>query len=314
MIKVSVLGLKNPLILSPLAEITIPPFRRICAEFGALTISEMTYAKGLLYNDPKSIRRISRSESEKKFGIQLLTNCPSDLGEAVELIEKNNWSDFIELNLGCPKPKITNADLGAKLLIPKNRKRLTELLEIGASTSKLPFSIKIRLGYEKLSLFEVIDLAETADIAFITLHARLATENYLNPAKWEYWRKAVENTSLPIIANGDIKSYNQATEVISEYGVKGAAIGRFARGNPQIFQKESKIPSLEIYDKLISYMRNSPYFNLFNLRVQSADFLKHFRYAAGARKQILSMSNREEIIEHTRKKLAGFQEEKNKKI
>jgi tRNA-dihydrouridine synthase len=312
-IKVSVLGLKNPLILSPLAEITIPPFRRICAEFGAVTVSEMTYVKGLLYNDPKSVRRISRAKTEKKFGIQLLTNCPSDLGKTVELIEKNHWADFIELNLGCPKPKITNADLGAKLLAPKFRKKLNELLEIGASSSKLPFSIKIRLGYEKKSFLEVINLAETANIAFITLHARLATENFLNPANWEFWREAVENSSIPIIANGDIKSYDQATEIIADYGVKGAAIGRSARGNPQIFRKKSKMSPLDVYDRLISYMRNSPYFNLFNLRVQSADFLKQFKFAAGARKQILTLSNTEEIIDYTRDKLTRYHEERNKK-
>ncbi|PWI48000.1 hypothetical protein CEE45_08860 [Candidatus Heimdallarchaeota archaeon B3_Heim] len=303
MIKVSVLGLKNPLILSPLAEITIPPFRRICAEFGAVTISEMTYAKGILHKNPKSLRRITRAETEEKYGIQLLTNNPDDLVNTIELIESENLSDFIELNLGCPKPKITNAGLGAYLLIVQNHILLKELLEIGSTSSKLPFAVKIRAGFNEITYPEVIKIAEKAGVSFITFHSRLATDNYQIPAKWDYWEQAVKYSTIPIIANGDIRSYDHACQVINQFGVKGVAIGRSARGNPQIFQKKPQISSQYTYDRLIQYMENTEYFNLFNLRVQSSDFLKHFRYAANARKNILSMNKPREIIEYTREML-----------
>ena len=303
MIKVSVLGLKNPLILSPLAEITIPPFRRICAEFGAVTISEMTYVKGILYQDPKSLRRITRAETEEKYGIQLLTNSPEDLVRTIERIESDHLSDFIELNLGCPKRKITNAGLGASLLTIKNHELLRELFEIGSSSSKLPFSIKIRAGLDEVTFPEVIRIAEKAGVSFVTFHSRLATDNYLIPAKWEYWKQALDDSTIPIIANGDIRSYEQAIQIIDQFGVKGVAIGRAARGNPQIFQKIPQMSSLDIYDRIIAYMKNTEYFNLFNLRVQSADFMKHFRYSARARKKILTLKNLDEIIEYTQEML-----------
>jgi len=288
------------MVLSPLAGITIPPFRRLCAEFGAITVSEMTFARGLLYQDPKSMRRIERAEEEKKFGVQLLTNNPSDLGKAIEFLDTNKICDFVELNLGCPKPKITNAQLGADLLKRKNHSLLRDLFEIGSTTSDLPFSLKIRVGYSNKVFSEVLKIAEKENIAFVTFHARLATDNYQIPVNNDYWREASKITNVPIIANGDICSYKEAKELLNQNFIAGVAIGRAARGNPQIFQKKPKISILGAYDRLISYMKGTSYFNLFNLRLQSADFVKYFRYAANARKDILSLDSPEAIIKKTR--------------
>ena len=288
------------MVLSPLAGITIPPFRRLCAEFGAITVSEMTFARGLLYQDPKSMRRIERAEEEKKFGVQLLTNNPSDLGKTIEFLDTNKICDFVELNLGCPKPKITNAQLGADLLKRKNHSLLKDLFEIGSTTSDLPFSLKIRAGYANKVFSEVLKIAEKENIAFVTFHARLATDNYEVPVNNDYWREASEITTVPIIANGDVRSYNEAEGLLNQNSIAGVAIGRAARGNPQIFQKKPVNNILGVYDRLIAYMKGTSYFNLFNLRVQSADFIKHFRYAANARKEILTLDQPEAIIEKTR--------------
>ncbi len=288
------------MVLSPLAGITIPPFRRLCAEFGAITVSEMTFARGLLYQDPKSMRRIERAEEEKKFGVQLLTNNPSDLGKTIEFLDTNKICDFVELNLGCPKPKITNAQLGADLLKRKNHSLLRDLFEVGSSTSDLPFSLKIRVGYSNKVFTEVLKIAEKENIAFVTFHTRLATDNYQIPANNDYWEEASKITTVPIIANGDIRSYKEADELLNQRSIAGVAIGRAARGNPQIFQKKPVNNILGIYDRLIAYMNGTSYFNLFNLRLQSADFLKHFRYAANARKEILTLDQPEAIIEKTR--------------
>ena len=288
------------MVLSPLAGITIPPFRRLCAEFGAITVSEMTFARGLLYQDVKSMRRIERADSEKKYGVQLLTNNPSDLGKAIEFLDSKKACDFVELNLGCPKPKITKALLGSALLKRKYHSLLKDLFDVGSTTSDLPFSLKIRAGYAKKSFFEVLKIAEKGNIAFVTFHARLATDNYQIPVNSDYWREASQMTSVPILANGNIRSYQQAEELLRQNSIAGVAIGRAARGNPQIFQKKPSTNVISIYNKLISYMRGTSYFNLFNLRVQSADFIKHFKYAANARKQLLELDQPEEIIKKTR--------------
>ena len=300
MVKISILGIKRPLILSPLAGITIPPFRRLCAEFGAsITISEMTFARGILFQDSKSIRRIERADSEKIFGIQLLTNDPKDLLETIEYIESNRLSDFIELNLGCPKPKITNAKLGAGLLKPENLTILNDLFEIAGTTSNLPFSLKMRAGYIQTIFPKVLKLAEKNNIAFITLHARLATDKYQDLAREEYWIEASSISSIPIVANGDIWNYEQSQEVMDRLPVNGVAFGRTARGNPHIFQLKSKSTSYAAYNLLIEYMRNTSYFNLYNLRIQSADFLKNIRKAASERKRLLTITEPEKIITTT---------------
>ncbi len=288
------------MVLSPLAGITIPPFRRLCAEFGAITVSEMTFARGLLYRDPKSMRRIERAEAEKKYGVQLLTNNPSDLGKTIEFLDTNKICDFVELNLGCPKPKITNAQLGADLLKRKNHSLLRDLFEIGSTTSDLPFSLKIRAGYANKVFSQVLKIAEKENIAFVTFHARLAIDNYEIPVQTDYWREASKLTTVPIVANGDIRSYHDAEELLNQNSIAGVAIGRAARGNPQIFQKKPINNILGIYNRLITYMRGTSYFNLFNLRVQSADFIKHFQYAANARKELLALGQPEAIIEKTR--------------
>ncbi len=288
------------MVLSPLAGITIPPFRRLCAEFGAITVSEMTFARGLMYHDLKSMRRIERADSENKYGVQLLTNNPSDLGKTIEFLDSTRACDFVELNLGCPKPKITNALLGAGLLKRKHHTLLKNLFNVGSTTSNLPFSLKIRAGYAKKSFFDVLKIAEKTNIAFVTFHARLAIDNYQIPVKSDYWSEASQITSIPIVANGDIRSYQQAEELLRQNSIAGVAIGRAARGNPQIFQKKPIPNVIDIYNKLIEYMRGTSYFNLFNLRVQSADFLRHFKYAANARKELMALDHSEAIINKTR--------------
>lgn len=298
--RISILGIRKPFVLSPLASITIPPFRRICAELGAdITVSEMTFARGILYQHPKSLSRIKRSPQEKCFGIQLLTDNEKDLLETIEYIENNKLCDFIELNLGCPKAKITNAGLGSALLKKEKEKKLDSLLEIGGSVSNLPFTLKIRAGYEKKRFISVIKLAEHHNIAFITFHARLAIDNYAQAARKEYWEEAKRETTIPIIVNGDIKNRAQGENIIEHMGVDGIAIGRAARGNPCIFSSGKSFPMFEIYSHLIEYMKQSEYNTLSNIKIQSMDFLKRFRFAAKARQKLMMMRDPVKIINET---------------
>ena len=291
------------MILSPLADISIPPFRRLCAEFGAITVSEMTFAKGLLNSDPKSVKRIERFSNEFLYGIQLLTNSLPDLRRTISLIQSNHLSDFIELNVGCPKSKITSVNLGAGLLKHKNLPFLKKMVVEATSIADLPFSLKIRAGYNKETFLQVFNIAEEANVSFITFHARLATETYQKSIHKEYWEQVASEYSIPVIANGDIQSYSEALNLIADYPIVGAAIGRAARGNPQIFTSQKILPDWKVYDKLIEYMEGTSYFNLFNLRLQSSDFLKNFRYAANARRQLLKLNKPLEIIEFTRELL-----------
>jgi len=301
---IDILGQIKPLILSPLASITIPPFRSLCAELGAdITVSEMTYARGIVEDNPKSIARIQRSLNEKCYGIQLLTDSEDDLTQTIDYIERNKLCDFIELNLGCSKPKITDIGMGSALLMPKNRKKLESLMNIGGSSSQLPFSLKIRAGYSTRNFVSVLELADRNNIAFVTFHARLAIENYSSPDQQKFWKEAKQKTSLPIIANGDIQNQSQISTLFSQIDVDGVAIGRSVRGNPQIFLKDTKVQTDKIYNRLIKYMKESSYYTLSNVKIHSLDFLKRFHFAAKARQKIMMMKDLDNIVNETNKQL-----------
>ncbi|NHJ01047.1 MAG: tRNA-dihydrouridine synthase family protein [Candidatus Heimdallarchaeota archaeon] len=305
MIRIVILGLnKKPYILSPLASITIPPFRGLCAELGAdVTVSEMTFARSILCQNPRSLKRIQKHPSEKLFGIQLLTNSSEDLKGAIERIERNKLSDFIELNLGCPKARIINSNLGSSLLKNKNKKILINLLQIGGSTCSIPFALKIRAGYSKKVYKSVLRLAEKYNIAFITFHARLGVDTYKIPANPKFWAETKNISSIPIIANGDVYHRHQAEEILGKLNLDGVAIGRGARGNPQIFSSTPQLDTLEIYERFIEYLQTSDYFTLFNLKLHSADILKNYRFSAQARKKLMNLNDMEEIIKYTKNQL-----------
>ncbi|WP_455139449.1 tRNA-dihydrouridine synthase family protein [Candidatus Hodarchaeum mangrovi] len=302
-----ILGLKNPFFLSPLANITIPPFRRLCAEIGAdVTVSEMTFARGLILNQLKSLNRIQKSKHEKKFGIQLLTNNVKELIDSINIIEEQKLADFIELNLGCPKRKITNANLGAALLIPKNSRLLLNLLETGGSTTTIPFSIKMRLGFSEKTYLNILKHAEKNNIAFATLHARLAIDSYKIPINVANWNEAVQKITIPIIANGDIPNKEIGLKILENSKISGIAIGRAARGNPKVFNKNFPLSLAAQYKILIQYMKDSNFFSPLYVKIQSNDFLKKFRYSSYLRNKITSMQNLEDIVSTTREALEAY--------
>lgn len=266
----------------------------------------MSYARGLLNRDPETLNKISRAKNEKVFGIQLLTNNEKDLTDAIQQIEKYKLSDFIDLNLGCSKTKITKFKLGAALLKPTNHDLLKNLIEIGGTTSTLPFSLKIRAGFETKTFPSVIKIAERYNISFITLHARLAVDTYAKEAQKSYWEEAVNESSIPIVANGDIKNLSEAKNIIQTYNVISVAIGRAARINPQIFQNNFKIPPIAVYNKLITYMKEEGCLKLQQVKIHSTGFLKEFSHASDARYEINRLNNAADIIELTRKYLLNL--------
>ncbi|MHA1971954.1 MAG: tRNA dihydrouridine synthase [Candidatus Hodarchaeales archaeon] len=300
---VKILGKNKPFMLSPLANITIPPFRRICSELGAdITVSEMTFARGLIYKDPKSVKRTLRAETEKCYGIQLLTNDTSDFSQACEIIEDEKLADFIDLNLGCPKAKIVNANLGSSLLKKENFKLLSEMIKLVNDNFTIPLSLKIRLGFHEETYLDILRLAEEFNVSFVTLHARLAIDTYEERVKRDRWSLAKETfPDLAIIANGDISTRDEGFEVIDTFGVDGVAIGRAARGFPHVFSNTSENISIStLYLRLIKYMQQSDYYHPLFVKTHSSDFVRRFKYATKFRKKIFSMSDLDEIVQLTR--------------
>lgn len=228
-------------ILSPLAGYTDIAFREICSEHNAvMTVTEMISAKALYYKDKKSNQLLEISPKEKKACVQLFGDDPDIMGYVVrEYINKLNFK-VIDINMGCPAPKIVKNNNGSALL---DQPELSyDIIKSVVDNSNVPVSVKIRKGIRGKDSTEVAKLAEKAGASFITVHGRTKEEYYKGMADWDYIKEIKNLVKIPVIGNGDITSYEDACEKMKYSGVDGVSIGRGAIGNPFIFD--------ELYKKL----------------------------------------------------------------
>jgi len=250
---------KGSLILSPLFKYTRYPFRVLATEYGAgVTITEMVSIKSFLAHFSKKFnlntyRLIYTDSKEKNVGIQIFGNEPKEFEEVGSEIEDKTKFKFININLGCSKKKISQQNMGAALLrYPELVEKLVNSLSKGTN---LPITLKVRIGWNRNVLPEIVKIAEEYSNPWIIIHTRYATETFATPAHLEVINEISNKTDLPIIANGDVFSF----EDIEEYMKRGAyavAIGRWAKGRPYIFmgkENASWEEKVELLDKFIEY-------------------------------------------------------------
>jgi nifR3 family TIM-barrel protein len=238
MLKIGRLDLDVPVILAPMAGITNTAFRRLCREYGAgLYVSEMITSRALVERTPESMRLIRHHESEATRSIQLYGVDPKTVAEAVTMLVAEDRADHIDLNFGCPVPKVTRKGGGAAL--PWKTDLFRAIVE-GAvrAAGEIPLTIKMRKGIdsEHLTYLEAGRIAEGAGVASIALHARTAAEFYSGTADWsaiETLKTAV--TSVPVLGNGDIWSADDAVRMMRETGADGVVVGRGCLGRPWLF-------------------------------------------------------------------------------
>ena len=238
MLKIGRLNLDVPVVLAPMAGITNTAFRRLCREYGAgLYVSEMITSRALVERTPESMRLISHHESETTRSIQLYGVDPKTVAAAVSMLVAEDRADHIDLNFGCPVPKVTRKGGGAAL--PWKTDLFRDIVE-GAvkAAGDIPLTIKMRKGIdaEHLTYLEAGRIAEGAGVASIALHARTAAEFYSGTADWA----AIENlknvvTSVPVLGNGDIWSADDALRMMHETGADGVVVGRGCLGRPWLF-------------------------------------------------------------------------------
>ncbi|TFB63053.1 tRNA dihydrouridine synthase DusB [Cryobacterium sp. TMT2-17-1] len=232
------LTLDVPVVLAPMAGITNTAFRRLCREYGAgLYVSEMITSRALVERTPESMRLINHHESEKTRSIQLYGVDPKTVAEAVTLLVAEDRADHIDLNFGCPVPKVTRKGGGAAL--PWKLGLFRQIVE-GAVTAAgdVPVTVKMRKGIDSdhLTYLEAGKAAEGAGVAAIALHARTAAEYYSGQADWSAiatLKKTV--TSVPVLGNGDIWSAEDALRMVAETGCDGVVVGRGCLGRPWLF-------------------------------------------------------------------------------
>ena len=231
------LQVNNPIVLGPMAGVTDRAFRTICAELGAsITVTEMVSSRALVYKDKKSAGLLRKNEGSL-CGAQIFGNDPAIMAEAAVLALEISGCDFLDINMGCPMPKIANSGDGCGLM------RTPELAEqiVAAVTRAIsvPVTVKCRLGWDKGSI-NVLDFArrmEDNGAAMITVHGRTRSQLYSGVADWDMITKVKNELSIPVIANGDIISPETAMNCLKRTGADGIMIGRASFGDPWIFEQ-----------------------------------------------------------------------------
>jgi len=232
------LRLDVPVVLAPMAGITNTAFRRLCREYGAgLYVSEMITSRALVERTPESLRLIQHHESETPRSIQLYGVDPKTVADAVTMLVAEDRADHIDLNFGCPVPKVTRKGGGAAL--PWKLDLFREIVESAVrAAGPLPLTIKMRKGIDSdhLTYLEAGRIAEGAGVSSIALHARTAAEFYSGTADWSAIEKLKSTvTSVPVLGNGDIWSAEDALRMVDETGCDGVVVGRGCLGRPWLF-------------------------------------------------------------------------------
>lgn len=233
--------LKVPTVLAPMAGVTDLPFRILCKKQGVgLLVSEMVSAKGLLYSNQKTFELLKMLPEEQPLAIQLFGKEPEELARAAKIVQ-DFGAAIIDVNMGCPVPKIVNNGEGSAIL--KNPELVYEILARIKDRIHIPVTVKIRSGWDDnwINAVEVAQKAEKAGVVAIAVHARTRAQFYQGQADWNIIKQVVLNTKIPIIGNGDINSPEKAEEMLAVTGCKAVMIGRGAEGNPWIFKQISQL-------------------------------------------------------------------------
>jgi nifR3 family TIM-barrel protein len=263
-----------PVVLAPMAGITNQAFRRLCREYGAgLYVSEMVTSRALIERSPETIRMVTPDPDEQIRSVQLYGVDPEVMSKAVEMLIREDRADHIDLNMGCPVPKVTKKGGGAAL--PWKQDLFKDILESAVNTSnkvttelgvkKVPVTVKMRMGIddEHLTYIEAGKIAAKAGVTWVALHARTAEQMYSGKARWHAIKTLVEELkefNVPVLGNGDIWSAQDALEMVRETGCAGVVVGRGCLGRPWLFgqlaaafagKEIPKDPGLEVVSQII---------------------------------------------------------------
>lgn len=234
-LKIGSVELENNLILAPMAGVTDQPFRLLCREQGCgLLYTEMVSAKAILYKNRNTQELLKVCGEERPVAVQLFGSDPEIVGEIAHQIEDGPY-DIIDINMGCPVPKIVNNGEGSALM--KQPKQVEAILSSMVKRVNKPVTVKVRKGFDEqhVNAVEIARIAESCGVAAVAVHGRTREQFYSGRADWDIIRQVKEAVKIPVIGNGDIFTPQDARQMLEETGCDGLMLARGARGNPWLF-------------------------------------------------------------------------------
>ena len=314
--------IKTPIILAPMAGVTDYPFRVICKEMGAGAVySEFVSSDGIIRENQKTLYMIKFQDFERPIGIQIFGNNPNVMGEAAKYIVRNFNPDILDINYGCPVPKVTKKGGGSAAL--KDLCLMDEITSaVVESVPNIPVTVKMRIGWDNKNIIipEVGLRLENLGIKAIALHPRTTSQRYKGKANWDYIKYLKESVSIPVIGNGDIYCVDDIKRMFDYTSCDAVMIARAAQGNPWIFKQAKNYFNNENYTSLpslieISKMCNDHLELLINSRGEStgtnlmrkhlSNYLKGFPGAANFRQKLVTSTSLE-IMKNELKKFQRF--------
>ena len=302
--------IENPLILGPMAGVTDWAFRTICAELGAnMTVTEMVSSRALVYQDQKS-KKLLRKNEGSLCGAQIFGNDPEIMAQAAVMALEISGCDFLDINMGCPMPKIANSGDGCGLMrTPELAGRIVEAV---VKAVDAPVTVKCRLGWDKgnINVLDFTKRMEDSGASMVAVHGRTRAMLYSGTADWDYIRKVKEQLSIPVIANGDIVDAQSALRCLKWTDADGIMIGRATFGDPWIFQQVSaamagqEVPERPVLKERIavavrqfelSEQDHGEHIACLEARKHFAWYLRGVRNASYYKKEITSMNKMEDI-------------------
>lgn len=233
MFQIGNVKLKNKVVLAPMAGVCNPAFRLIAKEFGTgLVCAEMVSDKAILHGNKRTKEMLYVDEREKPLSLQIFGGDRDSLVEAAKVVDKQTNADIIDINMGCPAPKVVKCDAGAKWLLDPNK--IYEMVSAVVDVVEKPVTVKMRIGWDENHIYAVenAQAVERAGGQAVAVHGRTRMQMYRGKANWDIIRQVKEAVSIPVIGNGDVASPEDAKRMLETTGVDAVMIGRAALGNP----------------------------------------------------------------------------------
>ncbi|MCZ0703567.1 nifR3 family TIM-barrel protein [Natronobacillus azotifigens] len=313
MFKIGDVTIPNPVVLAPMAGVSNWAFRLTVKEFGAgLVCAEMVSDKGIVNRNKRTMDMLYIDEEEKPMSLQIFGGERESMVEAAKFVDQHTNADIIDINMGCPVPKITKCDAGSRWLLHPDK--MYEFVKAVVSAVDKPVTVKMRTGWDENSIYAIENAKalEAAGAKAVALHGRTREQMYEGVADWEVIKQVKQSVSIPVIGNGDIDSPQMAKQRMDETGVDAIMIGRAALGNPWIMYRiatylktgeliEEPNPAEKIKvcllhaDRLIRI--KSEKVAIMEMRKHAAWYLKGLKGNGKIRKEINEMETRDQLVD-----------------